>query len=140
MTTAQRRRSGMAPPLETPMHIAVADLLRLALSPGWLWFHVPNGEERSAFINAKGKRVSPAAGRLKRMGVMPGVSDILLIAPEGAQLHALELKRKHKSPTSDQLDFLQSVIACGGKSAWADSFEDAAEILQSWSAIRSIHL
>lgn len=108
------------------MHNAVADLLRLAAAPGWIWFHVPNGEFRT-----------PATGgRLKRMGTKPGVSDFLLVSPEGAQLHALELKRKHKTPTDEQRAFLTAVKAAGGRAAWCDSFEDAVAFLQHWGAIK----
>jgi len=131
MTNAARRWSDkQATPLELPMHFAVADLLRMAIKPGWIWFHCPSGEFR----------FKATAGKLKRMGVKPGVADILLISPVGAKLHALELKRKHRSPTSDQTDFLNAVQACGGHSAWADSLEDAVTILLNWGAIRKVEL
>lgn len=135
----RRKRLLHKPPPENATHCQLADLLRAAIQPYWMWWHTPNGGERPAFINAHGKRVSIEAGRLKRMGVRAGVSDFLLVAPGTAQLHALELKREGKSPTSDQLDFLQSVTDAGGRAEWADSFEEAVEILTYWGAIKGVH-
>ena len=70
---------------EFAVHCMVADVLRLNIQPGWIWFHPPNGGERSSFTNKQGKRVSPEGGRLQRMGAMPGVSDFILVAPAWRQ-------------------------------------------------------
>ena len=104
----------------------IADVLRMSVSPGWLWMHYPAGEYRR----------KATAGRLKRMGVKPGVSDFLLIAPHGGQLHALELKRRGRTPSDDQFDFLRQVKEAGGKAAWCDNFDDAMVILKNWGAVR----
>lgn len=126
-----RRKARRAPPaLERATHIALADTLRVSLKPGWLWFHPANGELRD----------QQTANLLKRMGVTPGVSDFILAAPEGAMLHALELKRRGKKPTDAQRAFLAAVRAAGGLSAWADTYEAALAILIRWGAVRiSIH-
>src|SRR4249919_1526596 len=90
--------------LEFEVHCMVADLLanKRCLVPGWLWWHTPNGEART-----------PAtAGRLKRMGVKPGVSDFLLLSPDG-MLHALELKRRGEKPSDEQRAFLEAVALTG---------------------------
>jgi hypothetical protein len=132
--TAQQRlsfpKSVLPPPEEFSVHIAIADLLRRALRPGWLWWHTPNGEERS----------KAAAGRLKAMGVMAGVSDFLLIKPEGARLHALELKRHGLRPTVVQMNFLDLVDAAGGRVAWVDSFDAAVTVLERWGATKGVTL
>ena len=122
-------------PLEIEVHCMIADVLRQGLAPGWLWWHTPNGGERPAFINAKGKRVSIEAARLKRMGAKPGVSDFLLLSPIG-DFHALELKREGETPTDDQTVFLAAVARAGCKSAWVDNFDDAMRILRDWGALR----
>jgi hypothetical protein len=119
------RRRRMPPAFEFEVHCMVADFLRKRLVPGWLWWHTPNGEARS----------KATAGRLKRMGVLPGVSDFLLLSPDG-QLYALELKRQGEKPTNDQRVFLEAVEAAGGTSGWIDSFNDAVKVLKAWGAVR----
>ena len=84
-----------------------------------MWFHPPNGGERPAFVNKKGKRVSIEGGRLQRMGTKPGVSDFILVAPTCGRLHALELKAKGEKPSEAQVQFLNAVLDAGGKAATA---------------------
>jgi hypothetical protein len=127
-----KRQKGVKPkgPSEFQIHCTVADYLRHGIAPGWSWFHPANGELRN----------KATAGRLKRMGVKPGVSDIVLIRKPFAQLHTLELKRGKEKPTEAQIEWMTEVINLGGVSAWADNVEDAMAILRSWGAIRtSIH-
>lgn len=115
------------PPVEEfPVHCAIADLLRKTIEPGWIWFHVPNGEQRT----------KSAGGRLKRMGVKAGVSDFLLVSPTGGMLHALELKRRGLKPTMIQMQFLGQVNAAGGKGAWVDTFDEAVMALKAWGAVK----
>jgi hypothetical protein len=128
---------GRLPPApEFAVHCLIADTLRRSLSPGWIWFHVPNGEKRPARIDKRGRRISKEGGRLKRMGVLPGVSDFLLIAPPSARLYALELKRRGETPSEDQRLFLRAVRAAGGAAEWVDSFDGAIAVLKSWNAVR----
>lgn len=121
----RRVRSAVPPPLERSVHIAIADLLRWGASPGWLWAHYPSGELRTGGTGAL----------LKRMGVQTGWSDFILISPAG-QFHALELKRKGRSPSEDQRAFLHAIEMRGGLADWADSYDLAVAVLQSWGAIR----
>ena len=132
-----KRQRGVKPrgPTEFEIHVTVADYLRHGIVPGWIWFHPPNGGERPAFINKKGKRVSAEGGRLQRMGTKPGVSDILLAKSPSGQLHALELKRKGEKPNDDQRQFMDDVIALGGRAAWADTVSGALAILTEWGAL-----
>lgn len=132
----KQRGVKLAPAKEFAVHCLIADSLRHGISPGWIWFHCPNGGERPAFINAKGRRVSAEGGRLQRMGVKPGVSDFLLIAPPHARFYALELKRRGETPDDDQLAFLADVEAAGGAVAWVDTFDKAIAQLTAWGAIR----
>jgi hypothetical protein len=134
-----KRQKGTLPkgPSEFEIHVTVADYLRNGLAPGWLWHHPANGGERPAFINKSGKRVSFEGSRLQRMGVVPGVSDLLLYKAPGAQLHALELKRKGERPSNAQSAWLDDVRLIGGKAEWADNVDDAMKILEDWGAIRT---
>lgn len=112
-------------PPELEVHFMIADLLRFSLKPGWIWWHTPNGDFRN----------KATAGRLKRMGVLPGVSDFLLLSPDG-DLHALELKREGKRPTPEQIAFLSAVFKAGGTADWCDNFDDAVEIFKLWNCVR----
>jgi hypothetical protein len=122
-----KRQKGITPPgpSEFEIHCMVADYLRNGLAPGWMWFHPANGELRN----------KATGGRLKRMGVVPGVSDIILHAAPYATLHALELKRKGEKLRDDQRIWMQAVLSIGGKAEWADTVEHAVLILTRWGAI-----
>ena len=71
----RRKRNVSAP--ERSTHIAVADMLGKLAAPGWWFSHIASGELRTE-----------ATGRLlKRMGLKPGIPDLLLIAPDGRHLY-----------------------------------------------------
>jgi hypothetical protein len=128
-----KRQKGITPPgpTEFEIHCTVADYLRNGLAPGWMWFHPANGELRN----------KATGGRLKRMGVKPGASDILLACAPFARLHALELKRKGEKLRADQREWMAEVVFIGGEAAWADSVEGAIQILTDWGAVSTrIHL
>ena len=70
---------------ENALHISIAARLDQA---GVVWCHVPNGEKRD-------KRT---AGKLKKMGVKPGVPDILIFTEPRC---AIELKDGRRGRLSD---------------------------------------
>lgn len=79
--------------LEDNLQIACMSYMRLVY-PDVLAFHVPNGGNRSAREGA----------RLKKMGVVAGVPDILILAT-GSDYHkglAIELKVGSNSSSPDQ--------------------------------------
>jgi hypothetical protein len=135
-----KRQRGVKPKPapEFPVHCAIADTLYRWIAPGWLFWHTPNGGERTKRIDPRtGRRYSPEGQRLKRMGLRDGVSDFLLIGPPAAQLHAYELKREGETPTEEQLQFGQDVLNAGGKFAWGDTYEHAIAQMQAWGALPS---
>ena len=86
LTEGRRPRPRKAPPIrprEVKLHTDVAKVLRDHCLPEWLWVAYP--ERRTS-------RCSNRLLRLKRMGVKPGVPDILLVSPHGS-VRFLELKR-----------------------------------------------
>lgn len=87
------RRARVRPPVHTPsgeteFHLMAANLLRQGVPPGGgFWFHVPN----------QGKRSKATAGLFKGMGLLAGVTDIVLVSGQpggGGRVAFLELKAK----------------------------------------------
>jgi len=112
-----RRRKYYPPaPKEDAVQIAGADLLnKLAgspLRPRFGWFHVGNGEYRTKIDGAK----------LKAMGLLPGVWDIILVG-QGGIFYFIEMKRptptgELRKPienklTDDQVKFRTMLIFLG---------------------------
>jgi hypothetical protein len=90
-----------------------------------IWFHVPNGEGRS----------KAAGGRLKAMGVRPGVADLCFVLKDG---HAafMELKAVGGKQSANQLVFEQRCIDCGVPYVVVTSMGGAIEILKAWGVVR----
>lgn len=91
------------------------ELMRLA-HPILEWvIHVPNG----------GKRPRGAAGKLKAMGVKPGVLDVLLPLPyNGWSGLAIEMKVGKNTTTEQQDDWLQVMEASGYYTAVCYTLEE----------------
>lgn len=132
-----KRQRGVKPPpaLEFKTHVMVADALRIGAVPGWQWTHFPAGEARPSFVDAKGRRVSPASERLKRMGLQPGWPDFVLVSPQG-RFHGLELKRGKAPLTLEQGVFQAWCADHLVPHAVARSFDEAITCLAGWGAIR----
>ena len=88
-----------------------------------LLYHVPNG----------GKRDKAEAAKLKRMGVKPGVCDIVLPAARGGY-HGLyiELKVGTNKPTAEQKDFMRSLDIEGYFVALAYGGAEARKIIERY--------
>lgn len=88
-----------------------------------VWYHVPNG----------GKRNAREAARFKRMGVVAGVSDLILDEPRGGY-HGLriELKAKKGKPTDSQIKFLNKSVDRGYLCAVCWSFDTATHLLKEY--------
>ncbi len=100
---------------EDALQIAVANYLNLQY-PSVLWFHPPNGGSRNAIEGAK----------LKRMGVLKGVSDVIILHKNNL---ALELKIKPNKAKPEQMDFLHRVGEMGWSTAICYDFDRAREII-----------
>lgn len=125
-----KRQRGVRLPAakEIDVHIAIADILRRWHSAGWQWGHYPAGEWRNIVT----------AMKLKRMGVQPGWTDFILLAPSRNGSYFLELKRRglfHKM-TDEQLAFADWCDDNGYPHAVVDTFEAALAVLQHWRAVR----
>jgi len=113
-----RRRSP-----ELQIHAAVVAHLRLRAKPDVLWLHCPNGERREKITGAK----------LKRLGVLPGASDLLLW--HNGHAFALELKRPGGRLSESQLEFLARFNDAGGHCAVAEGIDRALAVLESWNLL-----
>src|SRR4051812_27732994 len=88
---------------EEALHRAVVDLLRIYENRGLLAFcHVGNGEWRH----------KATGGRLKAMGVRPGVPDLLVWA-DGGRCFGIELKASAGKLSPAQTFWLATVTALG---------------------------
>lgn len=88
-----------------------------------LMYHVPNGE----------KRDKATAAKLKRMGVKPGVCDIVLPAARGGY-HGLyiEMKVGDNKPSPEQKKFMRALDIEGYFVALAYGGEEARKIIERY--------
>lgn len=122
--TRRVRRPPPAP--EFHLQCLVADILKRWHSPGWRYEHIPLGEFRK----------KKTAARLKRMGVVAGWPDFILLSPDGGRVHFLELKRRGEKLSEDQAEFFDWCVKHHVRIAVADNFKLALEILKTWGAVR----
>jgi len=110
------------------MQIALVQHLKVRARAGVMWWHTPNGELRD-------KR---AAAKLKAMGVLPGVADLIFVwrGPAAPHLLFLELKTERGSLSADQVAFGDAVQRIGAYYHVAWSLDDALSILKTFDLIR----
>jgi hypothetical protein len=84
------------------------------VAPHLICFHVPNG----------GFRTKAEAARLKWIGVLAGVLDLVLVLPEGRSAF-WETKTPHGRLSDDQKAFIERLIALGHSWAVVRSIDDA---------------
>lgn len=118
-----RRRKRLS---EFELQMAVIGHLKLLATRGTIYFHVPNGEKRD-------KRT---AAKLKAMGVLPGVADLLVLVP-GMPPAGLELKAPGRTQSDDQKAFQAAWEAAGGLYAVADRIDEAVAALRDWGALKT---
>lgn len=86
-----------------------------AKRPGVVVWHTPNGEARDAATGA----------RLKEMGVLPGIPDVLILW--GGQLFAIELKKPGGRLSPAQIDLQPRLLNAGLAAYLATDSLDAAK-------------
>ena len=88
-----------------------------------LLFHVPNG----------GKRNKVTAQIFKAMGVVPGVSDlILLVSRHGYGSLCIEMKTTSGYQSPAQIDWEKEVTAAGNKYALCRTFDDFQKTVKDY--------
>lgn len=115
-------------PLEFQMQIALLQHVRLRARPDVLYWHTPNGELRD-------KR---AAAKLKAMGVLPGVADLIFIwsGPAGPLVLFLELKARGRTMTAEQKVFAETVIALRCFYECVDNLDAAIALLKDYNLLK----
>ena len=107
------------------LHIPVVTELRKWIKPEWRFFHCPNGEWRAP----------RAAAKLKAMGVLPGVPDLILLGPRTyttKHIYFLEFKLPGGKLSDAQEDFRVWAICRGSPYVVAYSQSEAFQAFNEW--------
>lgn len=112
-------------PTEFAKQCVVADVCRLWISPGWKWTHLPFGEYR----------LPSTAGKLKRMGVMPGWPDFVFVNPVGLH-HYVEMKRDREVVKGGQDEMKEFLEGAGCPYLLSKSVDEILATLSVWGALR----
>jgi hypothetical protein len=115
-------------PSELQIHISLVAQLKHRCRAGVIFFHVPNGEQRD-------KRT---AAKLKAMGVLPGVADLIFLWARGLVpcVLFLELKARGRGLTDEQKWFRDNVVTLRCYFECADNIDDALKILAKYGLLR----
>lgn len=111
--------------VEQETHRAVVEHLRARGVQGMLFWHTPQGASYSSRVQG---------GIMQGLGVLPGVSDLLLV--HAGEFYALELKAPKQKPTSVQLEFMSAFVRAGGHAEYCDNIDDAVRTLEGWRLLR----
>jgi hypothetical protein len=128
MSSARHRRQHP----ESELQRALVRHLEVRAVPGLVWFHVPQGNKLGGKISAKGIAVQGAIN--KALGVKRGVSDLILL--HAGKFYGLELKAEGRTPTAEQLKFIDDVNAAGGFACWCAGIDTALACLSAWGLLR----
>ncbi len=118
----QPRQKRSAP--EEKIQEAVARHLNERAADGVVWWHTPNG----------GKRHVSYAVKLKKLGLKPGVPDI--IAVYRGHNYALELKAPGGRASVAQREMLAALDDNDWFTAICEGLDPALRVLESWGLIK----
>jgi hypothetical protein len=105
---------------ETRLHCAVVDYMR-AVCPDCLTWHVANG----------GKRSKETARLMKRLGVLPGVFDLVVMAP-GPFIGFMECKVGKEDLSDSQKWFRMQLVLMGFSYVVVRSLDDVRAAIEVW--------
>ena len=108
---------------ELQIHVAIVQHLWLRGARGLLFLHPGNGEWRD-------KRTG---GKLRRMGLLAGASDLLLW--HAGNSFALEIKAPGGRLSDAQKLFFARFADAGGHTAVADNIDAALATLRGWGLL-----
>lgn len=105
---------------ESDLHAAIWESLSATLPCDCTAFHVPNGE----------KRTEATARKLKRLGTVPGVSDLIVVC-SGRPL-ALEIKTESGALSGSQKEWREKWVRSGGEYVVVRSVDAALKAVTEW--------
>lgn len=108
---------------EEELQRAIMGMIAAEAQPGVVVFHVPNG----------GKRGKADAGRLKGMGTLAGIPDLIAIVDGRA--HGLEIKTEVGRMSRAQKDIAGRLRRAGAEYEIARSIAGARLVLRRWNCI-----
>ena len=108
---------------EEDLHRAIVGVLAVEALPGVIAFHVPNG----------GKRGKAEAGRLKGMGTLAGIPDLIIIA--NGRVYGLEIKTDRGTLSASQKAIAERFRRAGAEFDVVRSLHAARLLLRRWGAI-----
>jgi len=116
----KRRRIVNRP--EQTLQCHVADALRW-LKPNCLWSSIPNEGKRSRLIG----------GMLKKMGMRPGMGDLVFLWSDGCGL--IELKAPGETQSDNQIAVEKECIERGIRYAVCWSLDHVIDVLVRWGRL-----
>lgn len=108
---------------EEALHCEVWEIIKAFKRRDVVAFHVPNGEKRTKITAAK----------LKRMGVLAGVADFVLVAD--GRCHFLELKATTGRQSREQEEFAAAAEAAGASYWLAHDISEVCDALNTIGAM-----
>ncbi len=118
------RRTG-TPLSESAIQRALVAQWQTLGTPRSILAHIANGERRDAIT----------AGRLKGLGVLPGVPDLICASPTGG-LFFVELKRAGGRPSQAQREVHERLRAAGTEVFTIDDLDEAVALLEARGVLR----
>ena len=132
LITKRWRRYAPPQPSELQVQISVVAYARMMAKPDVVFWHCPNGELRD-------KRT---AAKLKAMGTLPGVSDLIFVRRSPWSVDCmpavlcLEIKASKGKQSDAQLAFEAAVKAAGCYYAIARDLDGAIGVLEHYGMVR----
>jgi len=120
----QKRRK-----LEEPIHLAIVELLMLALPIGAVFHHSPNE------LDMKGDKAARMIAKAKAMGMRPGFPDIVIFYAQRS--YFIEIKAPNGNLSEDQKELRTELMVQGFNYAVCYSVDDAAQALKSWGLVKA---
>jgi len=111
---------------EANLQMAVVLHLKFLAKPDVVWFHVPNG----------GKMPARTGAWNKRLGVIPGVPDMVFVIP-GRQACFIEFKSPKGRQTDSQKAMEKRLLDIGAGYAVIRDIDAALDCLKEWGAIKA---